>query len=465
MFWALLTFSLSSAFFGEDKLLSLTDSNFADLIENKEALILFFDPTCPSSFSAYQAFAQAAEKLAPQESFVLCKFDSYKNVYIPTALRIEAYPAVVYYKSNSSNFVYNQPITYKNIVTMIDNIVNPRLKLLNPDKVSEFFNPEIVSFILFDDAKSLLSWKIAKSSLEYPPVNIAHSTDKSLARELNLNWGSLYAINNYHGIKDELSEFTYESITTFIKKRDLHKALPLSSAYDYVIDQGLPAIYIFRNESEGANIAQLINETLPELGDFRIVYADLHSNIIFSRTIGLPATAQPAMMLIEPVKNNLFKYIHSDKTITKKVILELIQNWREKKAKRYFKTSQEVEGELNGHSFQKYIENTVSDTLVHFFAPWCDHCRKLDEELEVVEKNVTGLRIVRINAEDNEVPEHVIDEYPTLKFFYPVNKKWTVFNEFRSVGHNETLWERIALFVKYTRKDKRTVKKTENRDL
>lgn len=459
MIWTLLTFSLSSAFIKDDGLLELNDTHYADLIGDKEALVLFFDPICPSSSPAYEYFLQASKLLIPQDSFILCKLDMYFNTHIPSALKVQAGPALVYYKNNDS-FIINQPMTYKNIVRLIETILNPRLKVLNADKVNEFFRPEYVSFVLVDDEKSKLSWKIGKSLIPNPAVNMAHIVSKELAGELKLNWGSFYAVNTYHGIKDELKEFSYENITEFVRKRNLHKALPLISAYDFVIEQGLPAVYVFRNESDGLSFAQVINETLPELDDFRIVFADLYTNIIFSRVIGLPATAQPALMLIEPVKNNLFKFVHSDKSITKHSILSLIQDWKQGKAQRYFKTSPEVEGELNGQSFKSLIENTVSDTLVHFFAPWCDHCKKMDEQLEKVVNNVTSVKVVWVNAEDNEVPEHVIDEYPTLKFFYPVTKKWSTFNDYKSADPKEELWERIVNFVKNSMKDKRVLKKT-----
>lgn len=441
----------------DDGLLEVDDMNFTDQLEGKEALVLFYDPLCPGSNPAYFDFYKTFQNLKPQSNFVMAKFDMYSNIHIATAFQIYTSPSLLYYKGNDT-FLFQKEINSKNLAFLIDSILDPKLKLISPDKLNEFLRPELVSFILLDEENSALSRKIMRSTRARPAYNIAHVASRDVAIELGLAWGKLHAVNLYHGIRDTLNEYTYETITDFVAQRDLHKALPLVSAYDFVIEQGLPAVYIFRNESQAEAVAKVINETLNDIGSFRIVFADLYYNPVFSRIIGLPAEAQPCFMLIEPVKNNLFKYVGKEKEVTKTNILKLIEDWKANKAQRYYKTGPRVDGELNGSEFQKYVENTVSDTLVHFSAPWCDHCAKLDEAIELAKKNGTDVKVVRLNAEDNEVPEHVIDEYPVLKFFHPVSKKWTVFTQLAKGTSDLQLWERIVNFVKLAKKDKRSPK-------
>jgi thiol-disulfide isomerase/thioredoxin len=461
MFWLSFLIPVINSMQQDDGLLEVDDVNFTEQLEGKEALVLFYDPLCPGSNPAYHEYYKTFKNLAVQGNFVMAKYDLYSNIHIATAFQIYTSPSLLYYKGNDS-FIYPREITSKNLALLIENILDPQLKIIEKEKISDFLRPEIISFLLFDDVDSALSRKIARSTKMNPPVSIAHCTSQEAAKSLGLSWGRLHALNLYHGIKDSLKENTVEAIQDFIKKRDLHKVLPLSSAYDFVIDQGLPAIYIFRNESEGESIARVLNETIENLQDFRVVFGDLNSHVIFSRILGLPATEQPCMMLVEPVKNNLFKYVPSEKEITKKNILALIENWKQRKAQRYLKNGPHVEGEMNGNEIQKYLENTVSDTLVHFFAPWCEHCKKLDLALDNFKKNVTDVKVVKVNAEDNEIPEHVIDEYPVLKFFQPMLKKWTVFKHLRKGTSDLELWERIAAFVKMAKKDKRSQKSTKS---
>jgi thiol-disulfide isomerase/thioredoxin len=448
----------------EDKVTVFDDENFTDELKGVEALVLFYDPNCGSSLIALEEFKKASEAIEIKNYFKMGIIDTKQNVYVPRALKFNTSPKLVYFTS-TDHYDYALPITSANILKYVDYMLDPQLPLIKPDELKEFLIPEIISFVLFDEQGSKLEWKIARSLRFHRPLNIGICPDPECVSILKSNTTGFYAINPYHDIEEKLSEFNYESILNFVIKRDIHKKISLNAAYDFVIERGLPAVYLFRNEKSKDLYDTLINETVSELDDLRIVFGDLNNHLAFGNVIGYTPSIQPAIMLIEPIGNSLNKYIPSSSIISKENILQLISDWRENKATKYYKTIKPVPGEAVGSDFTKKLENLNSDALVHFYAPWCKHCENLQNELEKAVKNVTHVKILRINAYDNEVPGHIIEEYPTLKFYYSLTKKWFEFHELDKKASELELWERVSEFVRTSRRDKKSGKTIQKQDL
>lgn len=462
MFRPILICSLIAVCLSQDLILTLDDENFTDELKGKEALVLFYHPKCSASTAALLEFEAAAKLLGQKENFAMGIINLYSEVHVATALKVYTDPTILYITETETE-KYDEHIQAHSIVKYIEHKINPKLKKVTKDELKPFLKNGIISFILFDEEDSKLHWKIARSLRFVDPVNIGFCSDPEGAEQFGLKFKSFYAINFYHSITDELTEFTYESIVDFVIRRDLHKKLPLNAAYNMVIERELPAVYLFRSDKEMEKYDKIVNDTLPHLEDFRIITGDLNSHIVFSRIIGFPANSQPFLMLIDSKGVNLYKYTPDNKEISVNSILKLISDFKDKKATKYFKTSPPVKGELTGGTFQNIIENTYSDLLVHFYAPWCEHCANLDKDLELVVQNLTNIKVMKMNAEDNEVAGHNIEAYPTLKFYFPTTKKWSEFKELKKGISELELWERIVEFVKKARKDRRT-QKVQNKD-
>ena len=464
MLWLSTLFCLSLGLESQDNVLVLQEESFLDSIKGKEALVLFFDPSCGSGSLALYEFTLAAKSLPPSETFVMAKINTVENDHAAIAFKVNTTPKLLYITAvETSEFAFT--ITSQNILEYVEAMINPKLQRVAVEKLGEFLAPGIVSFVLFEEEGSKLEQKIARSLRFEDPVNIGMCTDAAAIAAVGAKERGFYAINTYHSIVDRLEEFTYESIVDFVVKRSFHKKLPLGVAYSVVIEKELPAVYLFRSDNYAQEYDKIVNDTIASLGDFRIVFGDLETNIVFSRIIGLPVSAQPSLMLIEPVGNSLLKYTSTNPKISKDRILDLISSWKNKTAKRYYKSSGPIKGELTGLNYERIMENTVSDTLVHFYAPWCPHCKALDEELDKVVQNMTSVKVLKMNAEDNEVPGHFVEEYPTLKFYYPITKKWFEFEGLKEGLSSLDLWERIVEFVKLSRRDKRSPKSTEKEEL
>ena len=118
--------------------------------------------------------------------------------------------------------------------------------------------------------------------------------------------------------------------------------------------------------------------------------------------------------------------------ITEKNLIQFIEDWENKKLKKFLK-SEEIPKDNNGDifvvvgkSFQKDVIENDNDVLLVFYAPWCGHCKRLLPEYEKAAKKIkaTNPKIIlaKMDATENEVEGVHITGFPTIKF-YPGNKK------------------------------------------
>jgi protein disulfide-isomerase A1 len=109
-------------------------------------------------------------------------------------------------------------------------------------------------------------------------------------------------------------------------------------------------------------------------------------------------------------------------------VLEFVRQWKSGKLEPVYKSEPNPDPSfehgirvLSALGFEELVVNTTKDVLVIFYAPWCLHSKKLLEELEDLIKSIQHefpyLEIAKLNSIANEVPEHPIQAFPTIKLF------------------------------------------------
>ena len=81
-----------------------------------------------------------------------------------------------------------------------------------------------------------------------------------------------------------------------------------------------------------------------------------------------------------------------------------------------------------GTNFDTLVtKDTKRDILVVYHAPWCGFCRKLMPTLRELGQKLAhagkGLKLVKIDATRNEVPNVVVNGYPTIILYKPVQQE------------------------------------------
>lgn len=74
--------------------------------------------------------------------------------------------------------------------------------------------------------------------------------------------------------------------------------------------------------------------------------------------------------------------------------------------------------EINESAFEKEVIQSDQIVLVDFFAPWCGPCRMLTPALESIEKKNAGVKVVKINIDDNPnlAVQYDVSSIPVIAF-------------------------------------------------
>jgi protein disulfide-isomerase A1 len=77
-------------------------------------------------------------------------------------------------------------------------------------------------------------------------------------------------------------------------------------------------------------------------------------------------------------------------------------------------------GVLVGSNFREVAQDTETDVLIDFYAPWCGHCRKFEPNYKALGKklqHVKTVKILKLDATRNEVEGMMIQGFPTIILF------------------------------------------------
>ena len=75
--------------------------------------------------------------------------------------------------------------------------------------------------------------------------------------------------------------------------------------------------------------------------------------------------------------------------------------------------------DVTDNSFQAEVLESGDPVLVDFWAPWCGPCRVVAPHLEELNEEQPGLRVVKLNVDDNQrtAAQYEVLSIPTLILF------------------------------------------------
>ena len=421
---------------GKD-LVIMTDSNYDEIIEKYEyLLVLFYGPGCKHCKKFYSEYEKAAHTLMKEKLF-LSVVDISKEKNLSETFRIRELPTIRLL-SNKTFYDYTGGSTKDEIINWMRKKTNGTAVniLKSVEAVEKFQKENSVVLIYFGSDKNdtELFTKEARKN-ENLSFGIVESKDviNKYAKE-----GSMLFIKKEDELKIELTEINEKNIEELISKYSLPKIFDFNEKTAQIIfGKSLPSLFLFGNkkllnrwedhEKLMKYLTRTVNTTL------KLVLANVKDKIskkLFD-FIGLEEADIPSIVIIDA--RDGFKKFKMEGEVNDVNTIEFIKKWESNNLKQYLRTAVEPANNdgpvkiLVGSSYEREVINNDKDVLVLFHFPGCNHCKELFPAFEEVAKKLKDknpkLLIGTFNVNENEIDLlKNIYEFPSIRF-YPGNKK------------------------------------------
>jgi protein disulfide-isomerase A1 len=243
------------------------------------------------------------------------------------------------------------------------------------------------------------------------------------------------------------------SITSFVKSA----AIPLlgeigPETYQGYMSSGIPLLYLFVEEDdEKTAISEWLSKIAKEVkGKLNIATIDAKQFGGHAANLNLKEE-WPAIAIQNTETQEKYPFPQDEK-MTARSVAQYVKDYLSGKLSPSIK-SQEIPTEQPDNvytvvqkTFNEIVHDEERDVLVEYYAPWCGHCKNLAPIYEKLAGEYKGasdkVRIVKIDASNNDTPGEDIKGFPTLRL-YPAgkNKKGIEYEGDRSI-------ESLRAFIK-----------------
>eukprot|EP00826_Nyctotherus_ovalis_P039441 TRINITY_DN3795_c0_g1_i6.p1 TRINITY_DN3795_c0_g1~~TRINITY_DN3795_c0_g1_i6.p1 ORF type:complete len:484 (+),score=103.30 TRINITY_DN3795_c0_g1_i6:132-1583(+) len=436
--WQILLISLAllqSKITAESDVIVLTDTNFTETISNNTyVMVNFVVPFCSQCKEFVPEYEKAAKKLKEQgTSFVLASLDAAENMKTAGKYEIDTFPTVKFFV-NGTPIDYNGERKADQVISFIERRSNPvSIELENKDDIIKVKESKGLRCILGTKKSDTLSFYtvIALTEEDY---KYYHTLPDLLAKVFpGVREDSVVLLKDFdEGIvvySDELEEAKFKQFLRI-------NSLPLVSDMNQKIvhfvfaPNGQQGVFLFRDESASntKEIDEEFTKAAAELKPLGLIFSTADTKTVWGKrtadALEIDKSCLPLLEVVE-MKDSIIRYRHKGE-LKAEVIKQFINNWKEGKAEKFLKSEpepQENNGpvyKVVGETFKRDIFNNDDDIMLMFYAPWCGHCKKFEPIYEDLAKSLGGnkkLKLMKMDGTKNDVKGHIIEGFPTIKFF------------------------------------------------
>ena len=262
--------------------------------------------------------------------------------------------------------------------------------------------------------------------------------------------------------------YTAEELKKFVDQNTISKVANFDElAAGLIFSKQIPGLFFYRvnGTEDDIRFNELANSLVDELkGEIQIVVTDIQEGVQkkLAEYAGIKSSHLPTILIHDTRESEIKNYKISNeiniKSITKEDILKFVNDWRNRKLNLYLKsedipastaisTSSGPIVTIVGKTFKSIVyDNMFNDVLVQFYAPWDLESQKLIPIYEDLANKMKlanpSLIIAKIDATLNDVENHKIEYYPTIKLY----KKFHKYNPIEF--EHENTFNDLVVFLK-----------------
>ena len=463
---------LTNDFKEEDGVIVLNYQNFEKAIYKKydKILIEFYAPWCGHCNKIAPFYSKAAQTLRKDENpKYLAKVDvNEENRDIAAKYEIERFPTFIYFKNGDPEEFDGAKTEEGFIEWMRSKCALTTLSFSSPEAVMKFTEENTVAIVFFGNEPDLLP-VYQEFAKVYDDLKFADCKSYECLSYFNVNNGDILIFKKFDGKNSLLKAiYTAEELKKFVDQNTISKVANFDElAAGLIFSKQIPGLFFYRvnGTEDDIRFNELANSLVDELkGEIQIVVTDIQEGVQkkLAEYAGIKSSHLPTILIHDTRESEIKNYKISNeiniKSITKEDILKFVNDWRNRKLNLYLKsedipastaisTSSGPIVTIVGKTFKSIVyDNMFNDVLVQFYAPWDLESQKLIPIYEDLANKMKlanpSLIIAKIDATLNDVENHKIEYYPTIKLY----KKFHKYNPIEF--EHENTFNDLVVFLK-----------------
>lgn len=243
----------------------------------------------------------------------------------------------------------------------------------------------------------------------------------------------LYRKSDGHVVKHE-GKWTLEDLTHFLAS----ELIPLVGEINektishYIRAEKMILFFFYQDQDQRKQFTPLMEKMAKEF-ESKIVFGFCNAveNAYYAKILGLQK--KWPSVVVHSIHSQLKWIFDQDATIEEKSFHEYLKKCADGTLPPSYKSEENLPAMKKGiyqasaKTFEEVVIKNDKDVFVEFYAPWCQHCNKLQPTMEELAEKVNSdnIMIVQFNAADNDIPKIAaadVEGYPTLKLYKAFEK-------------------------------------------
>jgi len=420
----------------EENVLVLNDSNFEMALAKYDYLLVkFYAPWCGHCKTLAPEYSKAALNLnSSEKKMALAKVDATVETKLAEKYNIEGFPTIKFF-INAREHDYNGGRTSEDIIEWVHKKSGPSVKeLKSHEEIQELITQNNVIVVYYGKNEGVI-WNAYHDAAEVNDnLLFTFTSDPDVAARHNVKENDIVLHKTFDenkNVYDITKEHTLENISEFIDENSMRLVSGFNEkSAEFIFGKSKTGLFLYRNPETHKDLDAIMQEVAPEYkGKIYFIATGITGELEqkLAEYIGMTENMLPKLMIHDIRESEVLKYT-LNKEITTENIKEFLKDYTNNTLLAEYKSEELPTEEENnkivkkivGKNFMDLVKNSGKDVLLKWYAPWCEHCKKLADRWENIAtklKDHPSIVFAEIDATANEIPGETVEGYPTLRFY------------------------------------------------
>lgn len=386
-------------------------------------------------------YSELAKKFAAEKPEIkIAKLDASENKETAGKFEVEGFPTLKF-MIKQIPIDFDGERTVESFTKYLEEKTQQKKELISTAEVLEsaIANKENATAVFYGDENSIEAEEFYLVQHPYNDVKFSHINDKDLAEKFGFSDSNKVGVFVDGDKKFYNGNMTFLDIGEFIEKNMFPAVNRFSeSTADFILDEETYAatlIAVLKDENEAEATIKTLKEVQTEFVD-NYAYSYLVKTDTVAPNIleffNIKDEVKENQVLLLTYQAPKYKKFRMETEYNKANILEFLNGVKDKKINPIYK-SQPVPANQTGAvldvvslNFKEEVLDSKQDVLIEFYSPSCGFCKKLEpvysKLAEQLKEHNENIKVVKIDATENDVEDYDIDHYPSV-FFVPATTK------------------------------------------